>query len=351
MIFTLFFFIIISIITISVWVRKEQFINYKQCENRTLNKITKYIFDKFGVTQNNHLFDLFIPCGYKTAESQLTKISFENKKIYAIKGCDKIVSKNNLWMLISNRYGREKAKTIMPETFLYNNDDLVLFRQQFKNDFYILKNNKQRKKGITITNDINKILYSNNRIIQVYKNSFIINKRKFNLRLYILIICMNRTKKIYLHDSSKCLYTSKDFVDISNFDENITNSYKTSNDIYITNPYTINDLYRYLDKNGYSSDVLKIKIKKIISLLASVIIQPVCNLAKLNSNTTFQLFGMDILLDEKLDPFILELNKGPDMNPKDERDEYFKTKILEDVFDKTSIIKTNRKNLFKQIII
>ena len=97
--------------------------------------------------------------------------------------------------------------------------------------------------------------------------------------------------------------------------------------------------------------MLKLKIKQTISLLASVIIQPVCNLAKLNSNTTFQLFGMDILLDEKLDPFILELNKGPDMNPKDERDEYFKTKILEDVFDKTSIIKTKRKNLFKQIYI
>ncbi len=290
-----------------------------------------------------------MPCGYKTAESQLNKINFKNKKIYAIKGCDKIVSKNNLWILLSNRYGRKKAKTIMPETYLFNDEDILLFKKNFNKNFYILKNNKQRKKGITITNNLNQILKSDNKLIQEYKKSFIINKRKFNLRLYILIICENKSKKIYLHDYSKCLYTSKDFVSLSNFDENITNSYKTDNNIYIKNPYTINDLYRYLDKNGYSSDLLKIKIKKIISLLASVIIEPVCNLEKLNSNKTFQLFGMDILVDENLDPYILELNKGPDMNPKDKRDELLKKKVLEDVFDRTNIINIKSKNLFKQI--
>ena len=104
----------------------------------------------------------------------------------------------------------------------------------------------------------------------------------------------------------------------------------------------------YLDKNGVDANVLKQKVNHLLNLFCSSLLSPVCNI-KLKNNTFFQLFGIDILIDQNLEPFVLEINKGPDMKPKDQRDKKFKTKILTDVFSKLGLIKTNEKNLFKHI--
>ena len=47
----------------------------------------------------------------------------DNQIIFGISGCDKIVSKNNIWSLLENKYGREKASSIMPETYILNNKE------------------------------------------------------------------------------------------------------------------------------------------------------------------------------------------------------------------------------------
>ena len=41
--------------------------------------------------------------------------------IFGISDCDKIVSKNSIWNLIEQRYGRNIGKSLMPETFVYSN--------------------------------------------------------------------------------------------------------------------------------------------------------------------------------------------------------------------------------------
>ena len=87
------FFIIFIIIFIFIRFRKEQFENYKLCKNRKLNTITQTIFDNFGIKQNNDLFDVFMPCGYKTAESQLKKLILKTKKYMLLKDVIKLLAK------------------------------------------------------------------------------------------------------------------------------------------------------------------------------------------------------------------------------------------------------------------
>lgn len=346
-------YIIIIIILLLLFFNKqirENFSSYTQCERKKLNGITKEIFNQNNIIKNTDEFDLYMPCGYNKVEGELTNLNFKNKKIYALKGCDRIVSKSNLWTILETLYGRETANKIMPETYLYNSTDLERFKQTFNGESYILKNNKQRKKGITISNNLNEILTkNNNKLIQQFKHSLLINKRKFNLRMYFLVVCKKNKKKVYIHPNTKCLYTSKNY-DQNNldFDSNITNSYKTNLDIYKTNPFSLQDLYTYLEKD-HDVNALKNKIDELIYLFSKAIIIPLCNLDKLKNNTSFQLFGIDILIDKNLDPFILEVNKGPDMTPKDDHDKIFKKKVLEDVFDKLKIIKTKTPNLFKRI--
>ena len=75
----------------------------------------------------------------------------------------------------------------------------------------------------------------------------------------------------------------------------------------------------------------------------------ICQLKSLSGNVMFQLFGIDIIFDNKLNPYLLEFNKGPDMSPKNEIDRQIKTKVQEDMFDLVNLIK-NTNNEFIQII-
>ena len=61
-------------------------------------------------------------------------------------------------------------------------------------------------------------------------------------------------------------------------------------------------------------------------------------MTKLNKVTTFQLFGLDVILDDKLHPYILEINKGPNMMPITKKDLELKTNIYNDMYNIIGII-------------
>ena len=73
---------------------------------------------------------------------------------------------------------------------------------------------------------------------------------------------------------------------------------------------------------------------------------PVCNKSNFKNNTSFQLFGADVAPDNNLNVKLIEINKGPDLNAKDKRDNEVKDKVVRDVFDITGVIKSNKVNEF-----
>ena len=77
----------------------------------------RHIFDKNNIkkTEGNK-WDIYIPCSYNFIENELITINSnkKNQKIFGISGCDKIVSKNSLWSLLENKYGRSQSSKIMP---------------------------------------------------------------------------------------------------------------------------------------------------------------------------------------------------------------------------------------------
>ena len=62
---------------------------------------------------------------------------------------------------------------------------------------------------------------------------------------------------------------------------------------------------------------------------------------KLGKNITFQLFGADIAINNKLKPQIMEFNKGPDLDAKDERDKELKQNMVKDMLKVLNIIPKN----------
>ena len=188
---------------------------------KKIGGILNNIFTDNNISKTyNEDWDVYIPCGYNMVEQELTKIIPQNSNqlIFGVSGCDKIVSKNGLWILLENKFGRKMASTIMPETYVLSNPKhLQIFKNNFNSkNLYILKKNIQRKKGLKLTKNLEEILNSHKegfKIVQEYKNNtFLIDNTKMNLRVYVLIICQYGNIKIYVHRQGKCLYAGKNIL-------------------------------------------------------------------------------------------------------------------------------------------
>ena len=357
-IITLLIILLIFFIVKKKNITQEEFKNkkYTKCESSNVRGIMKDIFSKNNIYKSSD-WDVYIPCGYNNVENELKTINTtrDNQIIFGISGCDKIVSKNNIWTLLSNNFGRKKASTIMPETYVLNNsNDMKKFTIDYDpNQKYILKKNIQRKKGILMTNNLSQILNSKNqgyKVVQKYLSDiFLINKRKINLRIYILIKCINGNISAYMHTQGKCIYTNKDYDPKKlDFESNIT-SYNLDLDIYKINPLTLEDLKKYFQENNFDYNQFFNKIIEIMKLTIQASSKQLCQLKSLSDNVMFQLFGVDIIFDNNLNPYLLEFNKGPDMSPKNDIDRIIKTKVQEDMFDLVNLIK-GQNNQFIQII-
>ncbi len=322
-------------------------LKYTKCPSNPVRGIMKDIFDKNDIHLDKN-WDIYIPCGYNGVENELTKVYPDNNKqiIFGISGCDQIVSKNNIWYLLETKYGREKASQIMPETYILSrNKDIKKLILDYKpNKKYILKKNVQRKKGILLTKNLKEILNAKNdgfKVVQIYlENIFLINKRKLNLRIYVLLKCQFGNIETYVHKQGKCIYTNKDYDENDlDFEKNIT-SYNLDLDIYKINPLTFKDLKVYFQKNNLDYDLFFKRVLEIIKLTIKASKNQLCNLNNIYNNVSFQLFGIDVVLDNNLNPYLLEFNKGPDMVPKNEIDRQIKTKVEEDMFDLVNIVKS-----------
>lgn len=356
------FVLIIIIILLLIYlimkysINNENFVTYTKCKKfpeTHKKKIITDIYKKYNINfqkDNSKKWDIYHLCGYKNIEDQLAKIKVHNNKqiIFAINGCDKISHKNTLWTILNNYYGRDESKKIMPESFILDSkEDIDLFKSKFHpKKMYVIKKNLQRKKGIKLSNNLDEIINIDKafKVVQEFIiDTYLINNRVLNLRIYLMIICKNNEVSFYLHKLGKCLYSAKDInSDLSDFDSRITNSYKTTLDIYNNNPLTLDELNKYLNKKKpKSSTVLFNNIQNIFKKLCNAIKHHIKSSPNLLNNITTQLFGVDVIFGKNMKPYILEFNKGPDMEPKDDKDYNIKYKVELDMLEKLKLIKVN----------
>jgi hypothetical protein len=329
---------------------QEDFANYMKCNHLTVSKEYKAAFKN---TELNRIpsgeWDMYHPCGYNFIEQELKKVRPKNDKqtIFGISGCDFIVSKNGLWELVSKYYGREKALTLLPNTYiLYKPHEMELFKKEYSpSKMYLLKKNIQQKKGIHITNNMDDIMkgYQNNfKVVQEYvKHTYLIDGHKVNLRIYLLIICRHGKLKAYVHSIGKCIYTKKKYK--GNFksidpEEHLT-SVGLDVNMYNTMPETLEDLRVRIGKSQY--DLLLNRIHRNLLYVVTAAEHKLCQLINIRNNLSFQLFGLDYIFDDQMHPLLLEMNKGPDMRGKTEIDYKNKVKVLEDTF---SMVGYNKEN-------
>tara|TARA_B000000565_G_scaffold254663_1_gene233474 strand:+ start:782 stop:1894 length:1113 start_codon:yes stop_codon:yes gene_type:complete len=370
MIYIIIFIILITILVIIYFIQKNKYnkiitnnyniykknITYYKSDNYLIAPILKNLLNNKKLKKINKIknCDLYIPNTYTFVEDELINLDTKlNNFIFAIDGCDILAGKNNIWKLLENHYNRKTTCKIMPETWILDDSkDIILFKKNYiKNKIYILKKNIQRKNGILLTNNYNKIIknFSDYIVIQNYiKNTLLINNRKLNIRIYLLIIRKNNKIHSYLYKNGKCIYTNKDYKYSLDMEENIT-SLNLDTDIYKINPLTLFDLKDFFNKNNIDYDYIFNKIKNNVKFLHNAYKNKIGISNKFKNNTCFQLFGLDYIITKKLNILLLEINKGPNMQFINSDDYNLKYKLLNDIFETVGILKSSSNNLFIKI--
>lgn len=342
-------------------------IKYKReegCKYR-MPQVLVNMLEKNGIKETyDDDYVLYFPCTYNNINKEigLIKPTLHDQRFYIVNNADQLSSKDYIWKNLVKTYGREKAKKIMPETFiLYNNKDLKLFKKLYDpKKIYIMKKNIQRQEGLKITKSKKEILNAikDNYVVvqELLQNPYIISKRKTNMRFYLLLVCKNNEVSAYVHHEGFMYYTKVPFIKGSTkMDPNVTTGY-IDRQVYIDNPLTLGDLKKYLDDTGNKNrqlldieyDIIengeKISeyafnnIYKTLNKVVQAIKDTVCVGSHISPYLSYQLFGVDVALNDKLEAQIMEVNKGPDQSFKDERDGKVKQKVTDDIFKILKVI-------------
>ncbi|QKF93836.1 tubulin-tyrosine ligase/tubulin polyglutamylase [Fadolivirus algeromassiliense] len=313
---------------------------------------------------------IYFPCTYNNNKQEIGKIKPSNpdQRIFIVTNTDEIASKSNLWKNLVKKYGREKARDMSPISYvLYDESDKKLFETEYnENTLYIMKKNIQRQEGLKISNDKEEILngYKDNYVIaqELLQDPYLIRGRKTNMRFYVLLVCQNNEISAYVHKEGFMYYTKMPFIKGSKtFGNNITTGY-IERWIYHVNPLTHTDFRTYLDDNkrdmtdiekdtikngGKLSEIVFNRINLLITNIVNAISFAVCQDSHIKNYITFQLFGVDIAVDNRLEPKVMEVNIGPNLATHDKRDSDVKHMVVRDIFKTLKIVPDIDNNFIK----
>lgn len=352
-------FIMIFLVLISFTTEKFKIISKPKYWTRTkcdynLSKTIINVLKKNDIKYSNDKYaELVLPCKYDEIDKEIYNISaLPGQKVFIIDGADYIASKDLIWESLVKKYGINKAKKLMPNTYIIASytDIKRLYNEYDSDKLYILKRNVQRQEGLKIINNINDLIYNYplyTVVQELLQDPYILNTRKINIRFYVLVVCYRDKKDVYIYDDGFMYYTKGPFIkNTTTFDNNITTGY-IDRKVYEENPLTISDFKKYLGPQ--SSKIMFDKVCNLMRLVFDALIDKLGKSKKLYNLVSFELFGADIALNKNLDPMLMEINKGPSTEPKDKRDAIVKFNCVQDVFKTVGLIE-NKNNHFIKII-
>jgi tubulin polyglutamylase TTLL1 len=299
-----------------------------------INALTERDYER----TNDNDWDIYLYCKNDFSNKTLNniKITNNNQKIYYVDNNAYLGNKRMLWSNLDIFYGRAIAETIMPSTYIFPKDHKIFLKRHVVHSYYILKNEKQRQEGLRLTNNIGEVRdYDKNgyKFIQKYISDPLLYKgHKLNFRIYLVVICKNNKVTAYIYNDGITTYAAG-LYDPNNITFNNTiSSFYTGKKLYNEGyPIIISELKK--EMNLPWSTMMKEANKKIKMVIDAT--KDKITAFKRNV-TTFQLFGVDIMFDTKLNPFILEINVGPGMKPYNESDTVLRTNLMHNIIDLTN---------------
>ena len=227
---------------------------------------------------------------------------------------DMLGNKKEQYLNIINYFGYKPE--YIPLTFSFSKKNVISISHIFNdynNKLWIIKpENSLARRGIHVVHsykNLNIILsnYSyDNWIIQEYiENPFLINNKKFHFRLYVLVFKTSNEINIYIYNKGFIYFSKTDY-----------NKYSFNNDVHLSgenSPKEVkifpNDLLDYINKEDYDNIIKPQFVKIANETITSVYKNFKFPNSKNNKNyKCYKLFGYDILIDDKLNLYLAEIN-------------------------------------------
>ena len=269
--------------------------------------------------------------------------------------CWQLGRKDNLYFNYLKMQKKFKDEyNYMPDKFILPQDrDIVQEKMKEYNIFnlkeiYIVKPlASTHGKGVRILTDTTTVPTKG--ILEKYiYNPHLIKKRKYDMRIYVLVTGF-RPLKIYIYDNGLVRFCSEKYTtDAEKFNNNyihVTNYsvskaleilHKGEQDIDYEIKWSLLALKGYFLEKKINFEPIWKKIKDIaIKTILSVcdISTPSLKAFKLTSCNLFELYGLDIILDNKYTPWLLECNINPSLHCDMDVDLKVKSKLITDILN------------------
>jgi tubulin polyglutamylase TTLL5 len=230
-----------------------------------------------------------------------------------------------------------------------------------KTNLWIVKpTNSSRGRGIHIVDDIAEVNVDEPCVISRYiANPLLINGHKFDLRIYVVVTCINPLK-IYVYKEGLARFASEKYsstLSKNNKFQHLTNySINKKNNNFVQNAdlehddvgfkWSLSAFCKHLEQIGIDMNLFWARIFDVFikSFLAGE--GHIFNAYKktcIHRSNCFEVFGYDILIDSDLKPWLVEVNLSPALSCDSPLDQSIKSSLLADTFNMVGIKKFDRK--------
>lgn len=307
----------------------------------------------FKVTKKSHDW---LGCWGHHMKSPCFKALGEHQKLNHFPGTFQIGRKDRLWRNLSKmqvRFGKQEF-SFFPRTFVLP-QDIKLLRKAWEDGgsrqkWIIKPPASARGIGIQVIHKWSQMPRKRPLLVQKYLHKpYLISGNKFDLRIYVYVTSYDPLRVYVFTDGlvrfASCKYSSSmktlgnKFMHLTNYSVNKKNSeYQANSDDKACqgHKWALKALWQYLGSKGINTTLLWDKIKDIVikTVIAS---EPYVNsLLKMNvrsPSSCHELFGFDIMLDENLKPWILEVNISPSLHSNTALDVSIKGQMIRDLLN------------------
>ncbi|XP_045779216.1 tubulin polyglutamylase ttll-4-like isoform X1 [Maniola jurtina] len=306
----------------------------------------------------------------KHMKSVMFRAIKDGQKMNHFPGTFQIGRKDRLWrnlQKLSSKYGISEFG-IMPKTYVLPHDLKILkhdWEKHAANDerWIIKPPASARGTGIKVVSRWTQIPKKKPVVVQRYVSKpYLINGSKFDLRLYVLVTSVHPLR-IYLYKDGLARFASVKYNDeltslndrymhLTNYSINRLSKNYTPNEDFAAcegHKWTLQTLFQYLkteqnvDTDALWDSIKDLVIKTIISGEASI-----SSLTKANITSRYncyELFGIDVLLDEDLKPWLLEVNISPSLHSASPLDIHVKGPLVSAVLNIAQFQVPSKTNL------
>jgi len=198
--------------------------------------------------------------------------------------------------------------------------------------------NSSQGRKIFIIQDLNDLRYDSQYVIQRYiERPLLISGYKFDLRIYVLC-CSVHPLKVFIYQDGLARFGT-DKYDMSSLDNLYSHLTNTSINKKVDDKsrdycaaigggckWSLKQLEKYTEQVGASWEKLWQRVQNVCVLTMMLLVHSV----PVGTDACFELFGVDVIIDDQLKPWVLEVNSGPAMGLDEEVDRAVKLPLLQD---------------------